>query len=399
MKAVIVDLLQGQAAALCDNGCVIKLNNANYTLGQIIDVHERKRNRSLWLRYISSVAAAAVLLVGGGGYAAYAMPYGVVSMDINPSIEYTINCFDYVLSVEGINEDGQTLLENIDSKLLINKPIRAALESSVDQLEAGEWLSADSQDILLSASTKRTSHSEKLLSDLEKDLFLGYDNVEIHSMAVSDPEDRGSHDGLSCGRRHILNELRDREGSSFNPDEWADKPIGDLLDRYENGTSSLDADAPTMMSSEFRRSDSLPEESSVSGKVHSEENSSFIGGDFHSDRSQVSTSGGSAEESENFDTSREAASAPYEQGFDPQKSDFNDTMAPPSEGEPAPADEEINSPSDEGEPAPFDFSSSIGNFAESESSKPAPDNAPFSGDGDGAGSSHGDSSPHGAPHH
>ena len=75
MKAVIVDLLNGQAAALCDDGRVIKLANASYSLGQIVEIHEQKRSRPKWARMIASVAAAAVLLMGVGG-AAYAMQIG-----------------------------------------------------------------------------------------------------------------------------------------------------------------------------------------------------------------------------------------------------------------------------------------------------------------------------------
>ena len=43
MKAVIVDLLNGQAAALCDDGRVIKLANASYSLGQIVEPSPRSR--------------------------------------------------------------------------------------------------------------------------------------------------------------------------------------------------------------------------------------------------------------------------------------------------------------------------------------------------------------------
>ena len=99
MKAVIVDLRGGQAAALCDDGRVIKLADPGYSLGQIVELHERRRRTPRWVRWASTAAAAALLLVGAGGGAAWAMPYGVVSLDVNPSLEYTINRFDYVLRV------------------------------------------------------------------------------------------------------------------------------------------------------------------------------------------------------------------------------------------------------------------------------------------------------------
>ena len=228
MKAVIVDLLNGQAAALCDDGRVIRLPDAGYALGQIVEVHVRKRPARRWLRTISAVAAAAVLLLAVGGGAAYAMPYGVVSLDVNPSIEYTINRFDYVLSVEGVNEDGRALLAGMDSSKLVHRRIEDALEASVAQLEAGDW--SESDEILISAGTKTEAHSEKLLSELETGLRSRRENLQIHALTVSEDEISEAHrEGMSAGRRRVLRELGEREGASFDAENWADRPIGEIL--------------------------------------------------------------------------------------------------------------------------------------------------------------------------
>ena len=73
MKAVIVDFRDGHAAALRDDGCVVKVRDAGYELGQVIELHERVQPR--WRRTVFSLAAAAALLLSIGG-AAYATPYG-----------------------------------------------------------------------------------------------------------------------------------------------------------------------------------------------------------------------------------------------------------------------------------------------------------------------------------
>ena len=236
MKAVIVDLLNGQAAALCDDGRVIKLADAGYTLGQIVEVHERKRRRTGWLRTLSAAAAAAVLLVGGGGAAAYAMPYGVVSLDVNPSIEYTINRFDYVLRVEGVNEDGRLFLDGIDKRKLVNRSIGEALEESITQLEAGDWLGGDSGEILLAAGTKKEDHSERLVNALGESLRRGDDTLEVRTLTVSEDEvDSARREGISAGRRHMLHEISENEGAELVPGEWSERPIRELFDRLERG--------------------------------------------------------------------------------------------------------------------------------------------------------------------
>ena len=85
MKTAIVDFREGHLAALRDDGCVIKIQNAGYTLGQVIELHEPVRSR--WRRTVLSLAAAAALLLSIGS-AAYATPYGVVTLDADSSKPY-----------------------------------------------------------------------------------------------------------------------------------------------------------------------------------------------------------------------------------------------------------------------------------------------------------------------
>ena len=236
MKAVIVDLVGGQAAALCDDGRVIRLADAGYTLGQVVEVHAQKPRRPKWLRYISSVAAAAVLVTAIGGGVAYATPYGVVSLDVNPSLEYTINRFDYVLSVEGVNEDGQEMLAGMDKKQLVHRRIGDAIEASVAQLEAGNWLRGESDEILLAAGTGADAHSERLIRELETDLCQNREGLEVRGLAVSREElDAARREGMSAGRRRMLHELSESEGEGFVPAEWADRPIRDILQQLDHG--------------------------------------------------------------------------------------------------------------------------------------------------------------------
>lgn len=263
MNGVIVDLVNGQAAALCDDGRVVKLQDAGYSLGQIVEVHEHRRRTPLWVRWASTAAAAALLLVGAGGAAAYAMPYGVVSLDVNPSLEYTINRFDYVLRVEGVNEDGKELLDQMDSSKLVHRPIGSALAASVQQLEEGDWLGGESDEILISAGTKEPTHAEKLVSALESGLSGSREDLEVRAVAVSEADIDAAHlEGMSAGRHRVLGELRESEGEAFSAEEWKDRPIRDILHRLENGPTDVpsqeDAHSVRPEQPQISRIDALP---------------------------------------------------------------------------------------------------------------------------------------------
>ena len=58
-----------------------------------------------------------------GGFAGYRAPAGVVSLDVNPSIEYTINCFDRVLDITAVNEDAQAIVGQLDENALLFRPV------------------------------------------------------------------------------------------------------------------------------------------------------------------------------------------------------------------------------------------------------------------------------------
>ena len=96
MKVVIVDLKGRYAAALAENGEVKRIVNNHYEIGQEIELYDIKEVRQpRFIRRVVAVAAAVIVLAVGSMATAYAIPYGTVSLESDPSIEYTINCFDY----------------------------------------------------------------------------------------------------------------------------------------------------------------------------------------------------------------------------------------------------------------------------------------------------------------
>ena len=57
-----------------------------------------------------------VLLLFGFGYWLWFIPVVTISVDINPSIELSINRLDRVIDVVAYNDDGQTIIDTVDLK-------------------------------------------------------------------------------------------------------------------------------------------------------------------------------------------------------------------------------------------------------------------------------------------
>ena len=151
MKAVIVDLQGKYAAALDETGSVVRIPDAAYRIGQEIELHRVPSARLNMRRKIAATAAAAVLALGLGTGTAYALPCGTVSLDAASSIEYTVNCFNYVLDVKGADEEAEAVLSEIGKTNLRHRPITQAIETTVEQIREDGWLEEEGSSLEIRA--------------------------------------------------------------------------------------------------------------------------------------------------------------------------------------------------------------------------------------------------------
>ena len=81
-----------------------------------------------------------------GGFYAAQTPGGVATLDVNPSIELTVNKLGRVLSVHACNADAQTVLDGLE---LRNQSLQAAADAIVTELQDDGYVSADTNSILI----------------------------------------------------------------------------------------------------------------------------------------------------------------------------------------------------------------------------------------------------------
>ncbi|MDO4972619.1 MAG: hypothetical protein Q4E38_00275 [Eubacteriales bacterium] len=169
MKAVIVEIRGRWAAALGEDGAVVRIPNAAYAPGQAVELlrSAARPARRLWKK-VGSLAAAAALALSIGAGTAYALPCGTVSLEGASSLSYTVNCFDYVLDVQATDEESAALLEELDVTSLRHQRIDKALRRTVEQLESCGYHTADNEPLTVAADTQRPVHDEKLHAELEE---------------------------------------------------------------------------------------------------------------------------------------------------------------------------------------------------------------------------------------
>lgn len=276
MKAVVVELNNNLAAILSDDGCVTTIQNKNYTVGQVIQI--QKPGISIVKKLSALAASAAAFVILGTGIWAYASPYTYVSVDVNPSIEFSVNRFDRVIHVKAVNDDGENILKEVTLGDLKNKTIKEALVSTVDQIDqAGYFGEVTKGGIIIATSCSNTKKAKELADELKQAATQTTQengdtvNVEAFSVALERVEEAKKH-GVTPGKLNLVEKLQEAAGdSSIDIEEWLNKPVKDIMKatrEYENETKKLKAASGQDVS--LKDSSNAQESSGVSGDTDSD---------------------------------------------------------------------------------------------------------------------------------
>lgn len=250
MRAVIVEIRDKYVAALSKDGSVYKIKNDNYTVGQEIEMKKHLINNNRFIKIAATVAALIALIVVPAG--AYLTPYSYVSLDVNPSVEYTLNIFERVLTVKAVNDDGERILKEIDLDNLKNKDIEVAVQEVLNGIiEAGFFENGQEGGVIIATSSKNDEKSQelavKLKSHVEKivsEESIGSD-VEVEAIDVGEERVQEAKKlGVTPGKLNLVEKLQE---SSENPDDiiledWLKKPVKEIMKATNNNRETEKAE-------------------------------------------------------------------------------------------------------------------------------------------------------------
>ncbi|MCI8505942.1 MAG: hypothetical protein HFI67_07110 [Lachnospiraceae bacterium] len=169
------------------------------------------------------------LLIGGNWL--YFTPTSIISIDINPSFELSVNRFDKVISVNSLNADAQKLTEIMDVKF---KNYTDAVNQILENKKIKALLSND-EVLTITITGSDETQSAKIFSELEG-CTKGHKNTYCYFS--SSAEVASAHEaGLSCGKYRAFLELQ-----LLDPDITPEaiqgmtmREIRDLIDVLSNG--------------------------------------------------------------------------------------------------------------------------------------------------------------------
>lgn len=182
---------------------------------------------NMFRRRFAILASACLffLAVGFGGWRIYFTPTASVSIDINPSLELSVNRFNKVLAVTGYNTDGKELASSLQVKYM-------DCEDAIDKIVASDrvkdLLSGD-EVLTITVSGENTSQCRRIYSHAETSTKESQ-NTYCY-MADHEDTEEAHHLGLSSGKYQAFLRLQSL-GSDITAEEVKDmtmKEIHDLI--------------------------------------------------------------------------------------------------------------------------------------------------------------------------
>ncbi|MEG1242219.1 MAG: hypothetical protein RSD32_04615 [Oscillospiraceae bacterium] len=199
-------------------------------------------NKAVHISHVTVIIATVLLLCGlSVGAYAFMAPASYVSMDVNPSIEYTLNMFDRVLSVNAVNEDGAQILKDIDLKDMNNAAIDEAIAMTLAEITKEGYFDGNAPGgVVITTSGKETEASATLAGHLkelvEAECAKNKQNVSIEAMSIDKAKlEEAKALGVTPGKLLLVQKLQAENpgGEAIALEDWLKKSVREIMAETE----------------------------------------------------------------------------------------------------------------------------------------------------------------------
>lgn len=279
MNGLVMEVNRGQMVVLTDSGEFVRLKYDG--VSAIGDSVRCKTAVKPWANFgalpvrRAAAAFASLLLaasVGLGAYG-YSQPFGVVNIDVNPSVALTYNWFSRVIAAEALNADGEALLTEIGD--LHNVPVTEAADSVIQAVSESGYLAPELANIVFVAvSDKRgDARADALAARLETELpalAKGADTVIITGSTEDYHQVQETH---RSPVPEMIQEQLAPKGQAVSDSVRSDKPLKEILEN-QNRIRAKQHQENTVTDGGKDKSEPTPQPSENKGKQEKPANNS-----------------------------------------------------------------------------------------------------------------------------
>lgn len=234
MKGIVVEKKKNEVFVMMADGTFRAARDQGYFIGEELEMEpeKKKSNKNIFVRWGAGVAAA-VMLFAAGAFV-YGMPVGYVSLDVNPSIEYSINILNRVIEVKSLNEDGAKILATLDLKDLT---IEDAVEQTTAKLIEEGYITGDENAGVVIATfeedeDKAIALAARIQESLQAFMTEEGETAEVVSEAVGRQRVQEAEQlGVTAGKLNLVQKMLTMAGEEADPakvEEWLTKSVKEI---------------------------------------------------------------------------------------------------------------------------------------------------------------------------
>ena len=199
-------------------------------------------------RWISMAVAACLTLVIAGGGAGYYYHQSnnqvasIVSLDVNPSIELTVNKNEKVISATPKNDDAVAILEGMDLK---GTPVDVAMNAIIGSLLQHGYVDELANSILITVEDDDVQRGEKLQQELTAQADAALASAQVNgailaqTMQHSDQLSQKAEEyGISAGKAALIETIVEGSGGLKTFEELVGLSINELNLIYSSQSTS-----------------------------------------------------------------------------------------------------------------------------------------------------------------
>ncbi|MCI2062051.1 MAG: anti-sigma factor domain-containing protein [Eubacteriaceae bacterium] len=249
MKGIVVEIKNGTAAVLTENGEFVKVQR-RCAVGDTIELSSGAR-RTAVKKILAACAAFVLVACGSLTVKAAVTPYSYVTVDVNPSIEYKVNFFDTVIGTEALNKEAEAVTDELEKRGVRGSSVTGAVELTMEVMADSDYLKKGTSGyVIVSVASRSKSRADTLTKSLSAGAEAKADKkvtVDVEQATIDDRE-TAKELGISTGRLQVAKKItgknnREISGSRKAADEVSDAgcgPVRDMIkkDRNINGGKS-----------------------------------------------------------------------------------------------------------------------------------------------------------------
>lgn len=204
--------------------------------------------RRMWTAALVPAACLCLLVTGGGMLHYHRQNFqveSVIGIDVNPSVELSINRKERVLDVKALNGDAGLILEEMDLK---GVDLNVAVNAVVGSMVTHGYLDEVDNAILVTVSNDSVSKARQLRTSVVEDIAATLKENQVEAVVydqqvIADEEMSALAEkyGISYGKAYFLKELIDQnQGLSIEDmEELAGMTIEEIAERITRGSLAL----------------------------------------------------------------------------------------------------------------------------------------------------------------